>query len=125
MKNEWKYTQGKKRGRCEIKFYKRETREEKERMVNKEYDGTYIAARLGHKFLQFVHQASNFLGVLLDAAQFFLVEIRCDLLTEDYLRDHVADVGWPGSSFCNESKNRSALVVTMAVCEKKKRATYK
>lgn len=65
-------------------------------------DSTYIATWLRHKLLQFVDQTTYFFRIFLDTAQFFLVEIWCDLLTENYLWDHIADVGRAGSSFWNQ-----------------------
>lgn len=73
---------------------------------NRKYNSTYIAVRLGHELLQLVDQILYFLRVFSDAAQLLLVEFRGDLFAQKYLRDHVADVWWAGSSFWNGSREK-------------------
>lgn len=60
---------------------------------------TQVGLLLGHKLLQVLQYLGDHLRVLRDAAQLLLVEVGRDLLAQQYLAYHIAQVRRAGAVF--------------------------
>lgn len=66
-----------------------------------EEEPTCVVLLLWHELLHVLYHPAHILRVLGDGTQFLLSEVRCDLLAQQDLADHVAEVRRARSVLCN------------------------